>query len=280
MSDFLTAVTDLWTRCYWPNPGGLKLLGLRGCSVADGAAIGNGARYDHFDDTLVLFDEAAGRIDHVPCTASQPGDYWVQQAGDAPWARPGCARFTRGVHRGEYPCLVQDDCDDRGTMAVIRLRARTFPPSYDPAGADQFDYCLETGIHIHHADAPDEERVGIWSDGCTVVQDSGDGERWGLVKANVWGQYAGQASFWYGIAPFAWLGDGAQRLLWGSIDSGNQAVTQLQQLLADPNHDGAKIHVTGRFDRATDEAYRCHQRNQGVVGTGVCENPAWLVKPA
>jgi hypothetical protein len=272
MADLLTDLAALWERCHWPNPGGLKLLGLRGCSVQDGQIVANAARFDHFDDLLVLFDEGAGRLDHVPCTAGQPGAYWDEQAGaNAPWVRPGCAFYTRGMHRGEYPCLVQVD-GARGVEAVIRdTEAIDGPPSYD--GGD-FDYAGDTGIHIHHAGMAGEPLVGIWSDGCTVVQD-GDGELWGLVRSYVWDTYAAQLTLPYGIAPCAWLGDDVQRLLWGSVDKQAQEVTRLQQFLHD--HDGSALAPSGLFEEATDRAYRGHQRFTGQRGTGICENPAWCL---
>jgi hypothetical protein len=270
MSDLLTQLDSLWQRCHWPDPGGLKLLGLRGCSVTDGRAVANGARFDHFDDTLFLFDVQAGRIDHVPCTAGQPGRSWDLKAGNAPWLRPGCQLYTRGMHRDEYPCLVQAD-DPAGTVAVIRDTSCTpAVPSY--SGGD-FDYCLYTGIHIHHAGQADEPLVGIWSDGCSVVQD-GDGDLWGVVKQYVWDTYAGQDSLWYGIAPFAWLGDTSQRLLWGSVDKQAGEMAALRAFLN--QHDGSGLEASGRFDEAVDRAYRGHQRYGGLTGTGICENPEWL----
>src|ERR1035438_7982409 len=138
MPDLLTQLDDLWQRNHWPDDGGLRLLGLRGCSVNAGTAQANAARFDHFDDTLFLFDTDAGRVDHVPCTASQPGRYWDLKPGaNAPWLRPGCALFTRGVHRGEYPCLVQAD-DPSGMVAVIRDDTNT--PDFPSYGGADFDY--------------------------------------------------------------------------------------------------------------------------------------------
>jgi hypothetical protein len=266
----LVQLDSLWQRCHWPDDGGLKLLGLRGCSVVDGAIVANAGRFDHFDDTLFLFDVEKGRIDHVPCTAGQPGGYWDLKAGDAPWLRPGCQLFTRGIHRDEYPCLVQAD-DPAGTVAVLRDTSCTPAfPLYD--GSASFDYCLYTGIHIHHAGQAAEPLVGIWSDGCTVVQD-GDGDLWGIVKSYVWGTYAGQQNIWYGIAPYAWLEDDANRLLWGSRDKQAQEVTQLRAFLN--AHDGAKLDASGPFDQAVDQAYRGHQRFNKALGDGICVNPDW-----
>ena len=272
MSDLLTVIADLWERSHFPNDGGLKILGLRGCDIANGAATANDGAFDRFRDNLILFDETAGYIDHVVCTAGQPGVYWDQHQANCPKLRPCCAFYVRGVHRGEYPCLVQAG-DARGTVAVIRDTKGN--GSWDIADGT-FDYPLDTGIHIHHAGQQNEPAVGVWSAGCTVVDD-GDGPLWSVVKAAVWDAYAGQDRIPYGIAPFGWLGDGARRVLFGSVDKGDGGVTQLQQLLNDPNHDGDKLALTGVFDEATDRAYRAHQSANDETPDGVCVNPPWLV---
>ena len=274
MADLLMQLDSLWQRCHFPDPGGLRILGLRGCDVVDGQPVANDGAFDRFRDTLFLFDPAAGRIDHVPCTAGQPGGYWDTMAGaNAPWVRPNCALYTRGIHRGEYPCLVQAG-SLRATVPVIRdVSGTPGVPSY--SGGD-FDYALNTGIHIHHSAQQNEPAVGIWSDGCTVVDD-GDGPLWTIVKAAVWGTYAAQETIWYGIAPFAWLGDSSVRLLMGSVDKADSAVTLLQQFLN--THDGSSLAVTGQFNQETDEEYRSRQRGAGETGDGVCTNPSFLPAP-
>ena len=92
----------------------------------------------------------------------------------------------------------------------------------------------------------------------------------------MWHTYASQSLIPYAIAPFAWLGDDVQRLLFGSVDKSAREVSQLQEFLN--THDAAALTVTGIFDQATDEAYRSHQRWGQPAADGICENADWLVK--
>jgi hypothetical protein len=251
--DILTGLVDLYRRCCFPVHQGLKIIGLRGCEVVDGQVVLVDDTVDHFNDTLFLVDFLRRRIDHVPCTAGQPGWHWInaqrKDGSGAPFARPGLFVYERGLHRGKQ--ALRQVQDATGVVPVIRNVTGDGVPDYDSHSADRFDYPLDTGINIH-ACTGTPSNVGMWSAGCTVVQGDWSGVRWQTVRQYVYDTYAEQTRFPFAILPAAWLFDTAKRLLWGSMDSASGGpVSKLQRFL--------DVEVTGRFLKDTDVAYRAHQ---------------------
>jgi len=261
-------MASLYKRSNLPVHKGLKLMSLRGCKIVGGQPVIVPERVDNFDDTLVLFDPDAGYIDHVPCTAGQPGWYWIKKY-PAPFVRYGMAVYVRGLHRGKNKALRQAQ-DETGEVPVIRDMNQDGYADIDSHSPDQFEYPLSTGINIH-ACTGTPTKVGIWGSGCTVVQGDWDGARWQKVFEAVYRRYDYQTRFPYAVADGKWaLETDTQRLLYGSMGDG---VRKLQEFL---NSKNLHVEETGRFLEETDRAYRSWQRKNGVPGDGICVNPAWL----
>lgn len=266
--DLLTQAANLYKRCSFPTHKGLKIFGVRGCKFVNGQCVVVEERVDYFDDTLVLFDPDNNYIDHVPCTAGQPGWYWIQKSPGAAFVRYGLAVYQRGLHKGTYKALRQVQ-DETGVVPVIRDINQDGYADIDSHSVDQFDYPLDTGINIH-ACTGTPANVGIWSAGCSVVQGDWQGERWQTVFNAVYRKYDYQTRFPYAIVNAKWLSeDSTKRLMFGSMGA---SVTKLQQFL---NEKGYGVEVTGRFLEETDRAYRSWQRKNGTPGDGICVNPPW-----
>jgi len=261
---------DLWERCHFPNEGGLRLLSLRGTHVQAKRIYLRAERVDFFDDTLFLFDPDKGKIDHVPCTAGQPGWYWInryEEGSGAPFTRCGAYAYVRGMHKG-HAALRQEQIEF-GRLAVIRDVNKNGVPEFSTSSPDAFSYPLTTGINIHACDGV-PERVGVWSSGCHVVQGDWDGDRWGTVHAYTYTAYAKQRRFWYGVCEGEWVEDATKRLLMGSV---GPAVEQLHTFL---HQKGVATVLGNRFLRSTDEAYRKWQRLNKRPQDGICANPPWV----
>lgn len=266
-------LTDLWQRCRFPQTSGLRILSLRGATVANGEVQLVDERVNFFDDRMFFLDPAKGKLYHVPCTAGQPGWYWINkyQPGEgAPFTRYGCYAYVRGIHRGQHQALRQAGNED-GRLAVIRDVNKDGVPEFDSHSPDAFDYPLGTGINIH-ACKGNPNYVGVWSSGCHVVQSDWKGPNWQGVMALVYGSYKSQTNFPYGVVDGKWLFDHTQRLLMGSA---GDDVVKLQQFLAGKGIDPGQ--ADGKFRRQTDIAYRSWQRKNGRTGDGICCNPDWMV---
>jgi len=264
-------LVDLWERCHFPNEGGLKLLSLRGTFVENKTIRLRTERVDFFDDTLFLFDPSKNKIDHVPCTAGQPGWYWInryEEGEGAPFTRFGAYAYVRGMHRGIYEALRQEQTE-LGRLAVIRDVNHNGEPEFATASVDTFEYPLSTGINIHACEGV-PARVGIWSSGCHVVQGDWDGYRWETVYTFTYQVYRNQKRFWYGVCDGTWVTDHTQRLLMGSV---GPAVVELHKFLKSK---GVANLDNKRFLKPTDEAYRKWQRMNKQPQTGICANPPWL----
>lgn len=259
----LDKIQYLYERCHLSQAKGLRLVALRGCKVVNGKLVHVPERVDFFDDRLFFIDD--GYIDHVPCTAGQPGWYWLKKQKNTATLRYGQAMYVRGRHKKIYKALRQAP-DETGMVPVLRSSKHDGSISYSE---DRFDYPIWTGINIHACNGrPD--RVGIWSAGCTVVQGDWSGLDWQKLYRLTYQHYKQQAKFPYAILPSEWIDTNSQILLFGSVGDG---VKELQEFLTDK---GLPTKVTGHFGKETDINYRRWQRMNNNIGNGLCINPPWL----
>lgn len=267
----LDDLLGLWRDCSFPERDGLKLISLRGAKVRHGVVVLSPERVDAFDDTLFLFDEAEQLIDHVPCTAGQPGWYWINKYPDgqgAPITRPGCYSYVRGPHKGHEALRQQQT--EYGRLAVVRDVNKNGIPDFAANAEDYFDYPLETGINIH-ACTGTPDHVGVWSSGCHVVQDDWGGADWGKVHHLTYDAYSGQQRFLYAVCDGRWLFDDGCRLLMGSYGPN---VVKLAEFLKSKG----VANLSGEhFDQQYDQAYRRWQRIGGRMQDGISVNPPWVV---
>jgi len=263
---------DLWNRCNFPLRDGLKIMSLRGMAVKKGQPIPRADITNEFDDTMFLWDEKTGYINHVNCTAGRPGWYWIQKYGSgdgAPFSRPGCYAYIRGLHKGKNKCLVQEN-SEFGRAAVIRDVNKNGVPEISQDAPDLFDYPLDTGIHIHACQGT-PTLVGVWSSGCHVVQSDWNGADWQTVYNLTYNIYGNQNHFWYGVCESSWFFDEGRRLLYGSYGVN---VLKLNDFLK--THGVADLH-NPHFGQDTDVAYRRWQRMNNRPQDGVSCNAPWAV---
>jgi hypothetical protein len=273
--DLLTRIDSLWGRCHFPNPDGLKLLGVRGLTMVEGEPVVSHGQPDLFSDTLFVFDLDTRQVDHLPCT-TQARTRVAHARPEAPrWsvARYGCAHYARGLHvdhRRRHQALRQA----RGAAGVWPVLCGRGGGTVSCADArlDEFGY-VGAGLTIAAAGSR-PGRAGSGAEGHTVVAGDWAAPPWRTLRRNLDESYARQGWFPYAMVPAEWLLDGAttQRLLWGSE---GQPVLRLQQVLRE--EEGIWLNYSGRFDEPTDRAYRRYQRDLGRAGDGVCVDPPWLV---
>jgi len=263
--DIVQVLKGVLERCSWRTGPGLHLIGLRGSAVVKGEIISIAEQTDRFDDTLFAVDFTTGKIWHAPCTAGQPGWYWINKyrSGEgAPITRYGQYDYIRGPHRGKS--ALRQRQQESGRLAVIR----DINKDGIADGRDRYDYPLDTGINIH-ASGGIFGRVGAASSGCHVIESNWGSKPWTDLQWLVYTKYREQDVFPYAVLPLPWLDGKTIRLLMGSR---GEKVRKLQEFLKGK---GIDCPITGAFYRDTDIAYRRHQKNSGQVVTGICNNPPW-----
>lgn len=169
-------------------PGGLKTIGIRGCiPIGDAGEISlRGDAPNIFSDTLGCFGSEFGLWvgTTLPGVVADPPNprglaklCTMEDAGRS-WT------FERGMHHGQYPCLIQD-----GQVWVRR----------DNNYLDKGNFAIE----IHHAGV-DSSEINTWSEGCNVYQKLADWQKFcALIMAS------GQKTFQH------FLLDGPAFIAWG-----------------------------------------------------------------
>lgn len=271
--DLTQLLRDLWKRCHWPEMSKVCIMTLRGCRVEDGKLVLLKERTNLYDDTMFLIDPTRGIRWHANCTGGQPGWYWVNKYGKgegAPFTRPCCVKYIRGIHRGEYEAMVQAR-DDGGVIPVIRDVDKDGQADFSPESPDVFDYPHFTGINIH-ASGGFKETVDWASSGCHVIQSPWNDGPWREFHSFIYDSYSTQREFWYGVADARWAFDTAERILWGSV---GEPVDLLVHFLESK---GIEVETNyGVFRQSLDEGYRKWQRTSGQGNNGICVNAPWTV---
>lgn len=257
---------DVLNRCRFSIDQGLNIISVRGSRVEGGRIVRQGEQTDRFDDTMFLVDFDSGVLEHMPCTAGQPGWYWIRHrsyAGEdsgCPFTRPCQVRYVRGRHKGQ-PALRQH-ASELGRLPVIR----DLDQDAQLEVTDRYDYPLTTGINIHPSGSTGKV-VGPSSSGCHVVQSPWDTQPWRTVIDLTYHRYGSQPSFLYSVVESEWLEDEHTRVLYGSR---GDVVTKLQGYLRARGYD------PGNADRwmqqKTDTALRKLQVAVGAEPNGIAVN--------
>ena len=129
---------------------------------------------DQFDDWLSVCYQLRGFWYHemFRCT-TDPGLYWLNNPGRVEGTailkhnQQMSGAYRLGMHRGKYAALVQD-------RPVTIWRDRNMDDVHDYGSNEERGYF---GINIHRAGMSLTSSVGKYSAGCTVIQKSGDFDR-------------------------------------------------------------------------------------------------------